>query len=63
MILLADVKRASKPVLRNGSASVWDIGDGVLCFEFTSKMNTLDADTFALLGKAPGWRRSPTRGW
>ena len=54
VILLADIKRASKPVLRNGSASVWDIGDGVLCFEFTSKMNALDPDTFALLGKTIG---------
>ncbi len=54
VILLADVKRASKPVMRNASASVWDIGDGVLCFEFTSKMNSLDPDILGLLGKAVG---------
>ena len=42
VLLLADVKRAGKPVLRNASASVWNIGDGVLCLEFTSKMNTID---------------------
>ena len=54
VILLADIKRAGKPVLRNGSASVWDIGDGVLCFEFTSKMNSLDEGTMGLLGKALG---------
>ena len=52
VLLLADVKRASKPVLRNGSASVWDIGDGVLCLEFTSKMNALDPEIMELLGKA-----------
>jgi 3-hydroxyacyl-CoA dehydrogenase len=51
VLLLADIKRAAKPVLRNASAAVWDIGDGVLCFEFTSKMNTLDPETLALLGK------------
>ena len=51
VLLLQDVKRASKPVLRNGSASVWDIGDGVLCFEFTSKGNSLDPDIMGLLGK------------
>ena len=51
VLLLADVKRAGKPVLRNGSASVWDVGDGVLCFEFTSKMNALDPEIMALLGK------------
>ena len=31
---------------------MWDIGDGVACFEFTSKMNALDPDIMALLGKA-----------
>ena len=54
VLLLADVKRAGKPVLRNGSASVWDVGDGVLCFEFTSKMNALDPEIMALLGKTIG---------
>jgi 3-hydroxyacyl-CoA dehydrogenase len=42
VLKLADIKRASKPVIRNPSARVWDIGDGVLCFEFASKMNALD---------------------
>jgi 3-hydroxyacyl-CoA dehydrogenase len=51
VLLLSDIKRKSKPVLKNGSAAVWDIGDGVLCFEFTSKMNTLDPDIMALLEK------------
>ncbi|MFA4993916.1 MAG: 3-hydroxyacyl-CoA dehydrogenase NAD-binding domain-containing protein [Bdellovibrionales bacterium] len=49
ILLLADIKLASTPVLKNASASVWDVGDGVLCFEFTTKMNTLDVDTLALL--------------
>src|SRR6185437_15877490 len=31
------------------SASLWDIGDGVLCLEFTSKMNALDGDSMAML--------------
>ena len=51
VLLLSDIKRASKPVLKNGSAAVWDIGDGVLCFEFTSKMNSLDDQIMALMGK------------
>ena len=51
VLLLEDIKLTSKPVLKNGSASVWDIGDGVLCFEFTSMMNSLDADIVALLSK------------
>jgi 3-hydroxyacyl-CoA dehydrogenase len=53
VLLLADVKRAAgKPVTKNGSASLWDIGDGVLCFEFHTKMNAIDPDTFAMLNKS-----------
>src|SRR4051794_15061603 len=52
ILLLADVRRAGAPLLRNGSAALWDIGDGVACFEFTSKMNALDADTLELLDKS-----------
>jgi len=51
VLMLEDVKRVSKPLLKNASAAVWDIGDGVLCFEFTSKSNSLDAEIIALLGK------------
>jgi len=54
VLLLADVKRRSKPVIRNGSAALWDIGDGVACFEFTSKMNSIDPDLLGLLGKSIG---------
>ena len=52
VLLLADIKLASQPVLRNGSASLWDIGDGVLCLEFTSKSNSLDEGIITLLAKA-----------
>lgn len=51
VLLLRDIKLSSEPVMKNGSASVWDIGDGVLCFEHTSKMNTFDDQTFELLNK------------
>lgn len=49
VLLLSDVKLNSQPVIKNGSAKVWDIGDGVLCFEHTSKMNTFDEGTFEAL--------------
>ncbi len=49
VLLLSDIKRASKPLAANGSASLWDIGDGVACFEFHSKMNSIDPDTLSLL--------------
>ncbi|MCW2246825.1 3-hydroxyacyl-CoA dehydrogenase [Azospirillum fermentarium] len=52
VLLLSDIKRASKPVWKNGSASLWDIGDGVLCVEFTSKMNAIDGDIMAAYQKA-----------
>jgi len=50
--MLADIKRRSKPVDSNRSASLWDIGDGVLCLEFHSKMNALGLGTLAMARKA-----------
>ena len=51
VLMLEDVKLASRPVLRNASAALWDIGDGVACFEIASKSNTLDDQVLALLGQ------------
>jgi len=51
VIMLEDIKLVAKPVLKNGSAALWDIGDGVLCFEFTSKANSLDDKIIELLDK------------
>jgi 3-hydroxyacyl-CoA dehydrogenase len=33
-------------------AQLWDIGDGVACLEFHSKMNALDPEILGLIGKA-----------
>jgi len=52
VLLLEDVKLASEPLLRNGSAALWDVGDGVAALEFTGKMNALDGDVMALIGQA-----------
>lgn len=46
VLLLSDIKLNTKPVIKTASASVWDIGDGVLCVEFTGKMNALDEQVF-----------------
>ncbi len=51
VLLLGDVKRRSKPLLKSGAASLWDIGDGVACFEVHTKMNALDPEVMALLTK------------
>ena len=52
VLRLEDIKLSAKPLLKNGSAALWDIGDGVTCFEFTSQANALDEQTMVLLGKA-----------
>jgi 3-hydroxyacyl-CoA dehydrogenase len=54
VLLLEDVKRREKPLARNGSASLWDIGDRVACLEFHSKMNAIDPDILELIDKAIG---------
>lgn len=52
VLLLEDIKRAAEPIERNGSASLWDIGDGVACFEVHTRMNALDPDVVTLLQKS-----------
>ncbi|MEJ2694259.1 MAG: enoyl-CoA hydratase-related protein, partial [Candidatus Thiodiazotropha sp.] len=52
VLLLADIKRRSKPLAKNSSACLWDIGDGVVCLEFTSKMNTMDPMIMGMIRKA-----------
>jgi 3-hydroxyacyl-CoA dehydrogenase len=52
MWLLADKKIGSKPIAKNGSASLWDMGDGVACLELTSKMNSVDPDILTLIEKS-----------
>jgi len=49
VLLLEDIKRKSEPVHKNESASLWDIGDGVLCLEFTGKMNALDTSVMDMI--------------
>lgn len=52
VLLLSDIKQQNAPILHNGSASLWDVGDGVACLEFHSKMNTLDMDSMALINQS-----------
>ena len=61
VLLLEDVKRAAPPIMRNMSASLWDIGDGVACLEFTSKMNSLNPFILWMIEKAV--RELPGRGF
>ncbi len=49
LIVLDDIRLSKKPVKSNDWASLWDIGDGVLCVEFHSKMNTISGETLAMI--------------
>lgn len=52
-IVLADIKQEDKrEIAGNASASLVDLGDGVLCLEFHSKANVLDKGIFELLNRA-----------
>ncbi|WP_254605073.1 enoyl-CoA hydratase-related protein, partial [Sphingomonas bacterium] len=54
VIRLEDYKRGAQPIRRNGLAALWDIGDGVVALEFTSKLNTIDGDILKLIGETVG---------
>jgi len=47
-----DVKRGNKPIFRNPSASLWDMGDDILLAEFHSKMNSMDPLIMETLSEA-----------
>ncbi|MCB2081874.1 MAG: hypothetical protein KDD76_04500, partial [Rickettsiales bacterium] len=50
--MLADHKAGKKPVVKNPSAALWDIGEGIACLEFTSKMNALDPLSLEMVVKS-----------
>ncbi|MEN7536013.1 3-hydroxyacyl-CoA dehydrogenase/enoyl-CoA hydratase family protein [Aurantiacibacter flavus] len=52
VLLLEDIKLSAEPIIKNGSAALWDVGDGVACLEFTGKMNTLEGDVMKLIQQA-----------
>jgi len=49
IILLPSLKERKKTVLSNPGASLIDLGDGVACLEFHSKMNSIGADTVQMI--------------
>jgi len=51
-ISLARLKAQGKVVEKNRGATLIDIGDGIACLEFHTKMNTVDADLGAMLNTA-----------
>ncbi|MBU1195522.1 MAG: enoyl-CoA hydratase/isomerase family protein [Proteobacteria bacterium] len=51
-VSLAAAKGNNKTVLENSSASLVDIGDGVFCFEFHTKMNAINAEIVDMTAQA-----------
>ncbi|KXK06506.1 MAG: 3-hydroxyacyl-CoA dehydrogenase [Acidobacteria bacterium OLB17] len=52
VLILKDVKDRTGVIKSNAAASLIDIGDGVVCLEFHSKMNSLGGDTISMLNFA-----------
>jgi 3-hydroxyacyl-CoA dehydrogenase len=51
ILILKNLKDAGREVDRNSGASLIDLGDGVVCCEFHSKMNAIGADLIAMIHK------------
>lgn len=49
VIILKSVKDRTGVIKKNNAASLIDIGDGVVCLEFHSKMNSLGGDTVQMM--------------
>ena len=49
VLLLPSLTAQKKEIKRNAGASLIDLGDGVVCLEFHSKMNTIGTDTVQMI--------------
>ena len=49
ILILKSLKERSKEIEKNAGASLIDLGDGVVCCEFHSKMNAIGADLILML--------------
>ncbi len=52
VIILKSLKEREKVIKKNAAASLIDLGDGVACLEFHSKMNSIGGDTVAMMNYA-----------
>jgi 3-hydroxyacyl-CoA dehydrogenase len=51
ILILKSLKGAGRELERNSGASLIDLGDGVVCCEFHTKMNAIGADLIAMIHK------------
>ncbi len=49
VLLLSSLEAKNKEIKKNPGASLIDLGDGVVCLEFHSKMNTIGADAVQMV--------------
>ncbi len=54
VVKIKDLKRRTPALAENESASLLDMGDGVLLLEFHSKMNVMDAGIFEIVAERAG---------
>lgn len=59
--IILDHKRSQTPIFKNSGCTVHDIGDGVLCVEFQTKMNTIGGEVLEGINKAIDI--AETQGW
>ena len=52
VMILKDIKERTGVIKSNPGASLIDIGDGVVCLEFHSKMNSIGGDTVSMMNFA-----------
>lgn len=61
-IIVLDMLRSNAPVYKNSGCTVHDIGDGILCVEFQTKMNAIGGEILEGVNKAidiaekEGWK-------
>jgi len=51
VLSLGDIKLGSERLAGNSGASLWDIGDGVVCLEVHTKMNSIDENVLSIIEK------------
>lgn len=52
VLSLDDIKAASTPLITHNSASLWDIGDGIVALEFHSTKNAIDPSIFWVINES-----------
>lgn len=59
--IILDALRANEPIIKNSEATVHDIGDGVMCVEFTSKSNAIGEGIGSAMFEAV--QKAENEGW